>query len=60
MNKETNMLEEMMKLAKKYGYTISDFTVDDTRIEIGMLKDTQIKFTGDRYVREEFSGEGHA
>ncbi len=39
MAKETNMLEELMAVAKKYGWRISDFSLDAPRIEIGMEKE---------------------
>ena len=38
MTEEANMLKEIMDLAKKYGYTVSDFTLDDGRVEVGLSK----------------------
>lgn len=39
MTNETSMLEEIIDVAKKHGYTVSDFVINKPRIEIGMEKD---------------------
>lgn len=39
MDKQSTMLDELIKVAKKYGYTVSDYMIDNPRIEIGLQKD---------------------
>ena len=41
--KTTNLLEEIMVIAKKHGYTVCDFMVNNPRIEIGIKKDSPAK-----------------
>lgn len=38
MSKETDLLEGMLILAKKYGYTVSDVMIDNPRVEFGLMK----------------------
>lgn len=36
---ETNLLDEILKLAKKYGYTVTDVMLNMPRFEVGMTKE---------------------
>lgn len=43
MDNESNMLDEILKVAKKYGYTVTDVSLNMPRFEVGMSKDTEEK-----------------
>lgn len=40
---ESNMLDEIRKIAKKHGYTVTDVSIDPPRFEVGMNRDTEEK-----------------